>query len=389
MAPQGRKAAPDGTTESTLARNGLMSMSARLASPSDTGRSNASAKGDGDADGEEAPSGSAVQSSADVPFPADGISAPKGKTGSPAAENPAADADRGGERLSAAAAALNGRLDSGRQAVRQAVAATNSWIANRAAKDNSPDEDSPSAARPDAGTSGTTADPALGPAKPRPSFTPAQTTPARATPARATPAQDAGTTTAASSGRQVTPDTGRPSRRDTYTSPQPTVESQPTAAAVAPAAPASGNGAGPVSAAWGNRGPSVNMSRDAARRSRRQAHLTLARVEPWSVMKFSFMVSVVAFVILFVAIAILYMVLSGLGVFTSLQHTVSTLTSSQSSSGTNISKWFSASRILDYTGMLGALNIVLITAMSTIGAVIYNLIAHTIGGVEVTLRETE
>jgi hypothetical protein len=47
------------------------------------------------------------------------------------------------------------------------------------------------------------------------------------------------------------------------------------------------------------------------------------------------------------------------------------------------------SRILGYTGMLGALNIVLITAMSTIGAVIYNLIASTIGGVEVTLRETD
>jgi Transmembrane domain of unknown function (DUF3566) len=39
--------------------------------------------------------------------------------------------------------------------------------------------------------------------------------------------------------------------------------------------------------------------------------------------------------------------------------------------------------------MLGALNIVLITALSTIGSVIYNLIAKTIGGVEVTLRETD
>ena len=125
------------------------------------------------------------------------------------------------------------------------------------------------------------------------------------------------------------------------------------------------------------------------RSARRQAQLTLARVEPWSVMKFSFVVSVVAFIILFVAVAVLYMVLSSLGVFTSLQHTVSTVTSSQSSAGTNISAWFSASRILGYTGMLGALNIVLITAMCTIGAVIYNLIAKTIGGVEVTLRETE
>ena len=106
-------------------------------------------------------------------------------------------------------------------------------------------------------------------------------------------------------------------------------------------------------------------------------------------MKFSFVVSVVAFIILFVAVAVLYSVLSSLGVFTSLQHDVTTITSSQGSSGTNISGWFSASRILGYTGMLGALNIVLITAMSTIGAVIYNLIARTIGGIEITLRETE
>ena len=106
-------------------------------------------------------------------------------------------------------------------------------------------------------------------------------------------------------------------------------------------------------------------------------------------MKFSFLVSVVAFIVLFVAVALLYMVLSSLGVFDSLQTTVSTLTGSKGSAGTNVTSWFSASRILGYTGMLGALNIVLITAISTIGAVIYNLIAQTIGGIEVTLRETE
>jgi hypothetical protein len=122
---------------------------------------------------------------------------------------------------------------------------------------------------------------------------------------------------------------------------------------------------------------------------RRQAQLTLSRVEPWSVMKFSFVVSVVAFIVLFVAVALLYMVLSSLGVFESLQHTIDNLTSAKNQAGTNVSSWFSASRVLGYTGMLGALNIVLITAMSTVGAVIYNLIAHTIGGIEVTLRETD
>ena len=126
-----------------------------------------------------------------------------------------------------------------------------------------------------------------------------------------------------------------------------------------------------------------------SKRSARQAHLTVARVEPWSVMKFSFVVSLVAFVILFVAVSLLYGALDGLGVFDSLQRLVASLTSSQGSAGVNASKWFSASRVLGYTALLGSLNIVLITAMSTIGAVVYNLTSRLVGGVEVTLRETE
>jgi Transmembrane domain of unknown function (DUF3566) len=125
------------------------------------------------------------------------------------------------------------------------------------------------------------------------------------------------------------------------------------------------------------------------RRQARQAHLTVARVEPWSVMKLSFVVSLVAFVILFVAVSVLYGALSALGVFESLQRVVTNLTSSQDSAGVNAAKWFTASKVLGYTGLLGSLNIVLITAMCTIGAVVYNLTSRLIGGVEVTLRETE
>ena len=126
-----------------------------------------------------------------------------------------------------------------------------------------------------------------------------------------------------------------------------------------------------------------------SKRTARQAHLTVARVEPWSVMKFSFVVSLVAFVILFVAVSVLYGSLAGLGVFDSLQRVVSDVTSSQGSTGVNAKAWFSASRVLGYTALLGSLNIVLITAMATIGAVVYNLTSRLVGGVEVTLKETE
>jgi hypothetical protein len=123
--------------------------------------------------------------------------------------------------------------------------------------------------------------------------------------------------------------------------------------------------------------------------SGRQAQLTVSRVEPWSVMKFSFVISLVAFIVLFVAVAVLYAVLSGLGVFSALQHTVSNITSSQSSGGFNLMTYISASRVLGYTGLLGAINVVLITALSTVGAVLYNITSDLAGGIEITLKESD
>jgi hypothetical protein len=121
----------------------------------------------------------------------------------------------------------------------------------------------------------------------------------------------------------------------------------------------------------------------------RRANLVIARFEPWSVMKFSFLMSLVAWVVLFVAVALLYYALSGLGVFAAIQRTLQSVTSSQNSAGVNLATWTSASRVLGYTMLIGAVNIVLITALSTIGAMIYNLVTHLGGGIEVTLKETD
>ncbi|RCG30154.1 DUF3566 domain-containing protein [Sphaerisporangium album] len=123
----------------------------------------------------------------------------------------------------------------------------------------------------------------------------------------------------------------------------------------------------------------------------RKAHLVLRRVEPWSAMKFSFVVSLVCFVVLFVAVAVLYGVLSALGVFDSIVNTVTQLTvaDGKTNSGIDIKSWFEPVRILGYTALLGAVNVVLITALSTLGSVIYNVASDLVGGVEVTFSEAE
>jgi hypothetical protein len=123
--------------------------------------------------------------------------------------------------------------------------------------------------------------------------------------------------------------------------------------------------------------------------SPRQARLTVSRFDTWSVMKFSFLISLVCFIILFVAVAVLYGMLDLIGVFSAIQNALSSVTSSQSSAGVSITKWLSASTILGWTAILGVLDVVLITLLSTVGAAIYNLVSRLVGGVEVTLRETE
>lgn len=138
----------------------------------------------------------------------------------------------------------------------------------------------------------------------------------------------------------------------------------------------------------GSRASRKSRSKGEAVQARR-ANLVIARFEPWSVMKFSFLMSLVAWLVLFVAVALLYYALSGLGVFGAIQRTLQSVTSSQQSSGVNLAAWTSAPRVLGYTMLLGAVNIVLITVLTTVGAMIYNLVTHLGGGIEVTLKETD
>jgi Transmembrane domain of unknown function (DUF3566) len=174
-----------------------------------------------------------------------------------------------------------------------------------------------------------------------------------------------------------------------------------TPPAPAPAAAASGGGSGSRTSS-GFAGtvlkdrPSaavapVNSKVPAQAKPARKAQLQLARLEPWSVMKFSFVMSLVCFVVLLVAVVVLYVILSGLGVFDAISDTVNSLTKQQgdTTGGVDAGNWFSFARVFGYTVLVGALNVLLITALSTVGSVIYNLAADLVGGVEVTLKEAE
>jgi len=123
-----------------------------------------------------------------------------------------------------------------------------------------------------------------------------------------------------------------------------------------------------------------------SRRGPRRVRLGVRRIDPWSVLKFTFIFSLALLVVLVVAVAVLYLVLDSMGVFTSIDSTLRDLTSSNSTSITSI---FSFRRIVGGAAVLGAVNVVLITALATLGAFLYNVCSDIVGGIEVTLTERE
>jgi len=121
----------------------------------------------------------------------------------------------------------------------------------------------------------------------------------------------------------------------------------------------------------------------------RSAMLTLQRLEPMSVMKFSSLIALVGWVVVFVAVVIVYFALSKMGVFNKIEDTVGLVTSNQKHAGADAAAWFSASRVLEYTAIVCTINAVLFTALATVGAALYNLVTTLTGGVEVTLKESD
>ena len=117
-----------------------------------------------------------------------------------------------------------------------------------------------------------------------------------------------------------------------------------------------------------------------------RASMQIRRVDPWSALKVSLLLSVALFFVWMIAVALLYLVLGGMGVWSKLNSNVGDLLTSTGGSGGEL---VSASSIFGGALLIGLVNIVLLTAMATIGAFVYNLATDIVGGVEVTLADRD
>ncbi|MEV7429522.1 MULTISPECIES: DUF3566 domain-containing protein [unclassified Nocardioides] len=124
-------------------------------------------------------------------------------------------------------------------------------------------------------------------------------------------------------------------------------------------------------------------------RAPRRARLRLTRVDPWSVMKTAFLLSVAFAVVTVVSVLMVWSVLGAADVWDSINRTVQDIVGGQDASDFDVKDYLGTSRVLGFTMLVAAIDVVLLTAVATLGAFLYNMAAALLGGIEVTLAEDQ
>lgn len=117
----------------------------------------------------------------------------------------------------------------------------------------------------------------------------------------------------------------------------------------------------------------------------RRVRLTIARIDPWSVLKLSFLLSVAVGIATVVASVVVWNVLDGMGVFSSINGVAGEIAGPGEKM--NIYDFVGLGRIISLSIVVAVINVLLLTALSTLGAFLYNLAGGLVGGLQVTLSD--
>lgn len=159
---------------------------------------------------------------------------------------------------------------------------------------------------------------------------------------------------------------------------QPTrpVGAQPTTTST----PASSPAAAPTSA---------SRTKETARKSKgpRRVRLAVARVDPWSVMKMSFLLSVAIGIAGVILTAVLWMILSTMNVFADVEGVLQSLQTAGGADNFSILDYVGFGRVVSLSIVIGVIDVILMTAIATVMAFLYNICSALVGGIQLTLTD--
>jgi hypothetical protein len=118
----------------------------------------------------------------------------------------------------------------------------------------------------------------------------------------------------------------------------------------------------------------------------RHAHLFVTHVDPWSVMKNAFMLSIAIGIVLIVAVTVLWAMLSLSGTLDAVTRTLNDIAGGGANS-IDAAGLFSFSRVVGLAAVLAGLEVILLTALATLFAFLFNLSVGLTGGLQVTLTD--
>jgi hypothetical protein len=124
--------------------------------------------------------------------------------------------------------------------------------------------------------------------------------------------------------------------------------------------------------------PRVSRSRN---RGPRRARLQLRHINPWTVLKFSAVLSIALFFVWLIMVGVLYGILDGAGIIGKINDATTTI------NGPGSKPPITSTIVFGGAAIIGVVNMVLFIALSTIGSIVYNLCADLVGGIEITLSE--
>ncbi len=121
-------------------------------------------------------------------------------------------------------------------------------------------------------------------------------------------------------------------------------------------------------------------------RGPKRARLYVTRIDPWSVTKAAFMLALAIGIVLVVAVGLLWWVLDTTGVFITLSRTIDEVVGS-ATTGFDLLSYLEFSRVIGVAIIVASVEIVLVSVLATLFAVMYNLSVGLTGGVEVVLSD--